>query len=132
MTCEDGRDTETPMTRGRRLDTGMVTAELAVGLISLLLVLAVGLAGLRAGMNRAGAVSVAGLLAREAAHSGTTGADELWADLQTRLPAGSSMTVDAGSRLVVVRVSVPVQAGVAKHILSDRLTVEAVARDERP
>jgi hypothetical protein len=33
---------------------------------------------------------------------------------------------------VVVRVSVPVQAGVAKHILSDRVTVEAVARDERP
>ncbi|MGA8046049.1 MAG: hypothetical protein WCA30_07255 [Dermatophilaceae bacterium] len=120
------------MSRGRRLDTGMVTAELAVGLVSLLLVLAVALGGLRAGMDRAGAASTAGLLAREAAHSGPAGANALWADLQARLPAGSSMTLDTVSGLVIVRVSVPVRAGVAETVLPDVVVVEAVARDEHP
>ena len=131
MTCEGGWD-DRSTSPCRRLDTGMVTAELAVGLVSLLLVLAVALAGLRAGMDRAGAASVAGLLAREAAHSGASGADELWSDLRARLPAGSSMTVATVTGLVVVRVSVPVRAGVAEPVLPDVVTVEAVARDERP
>ena len=110
----------------------MATAELAVGLVSLLLVLAVVLSGLRAGMDRASAASVAGLVVREAAHSGSTGADRLWADARTRLPPGSSMTVEHVSGLVVVRVSVPVRAGVAGHVLPDQVSAEAVARDERP
>ncbi|KAB7746524.1 hypothetical protein GA707_03280 [Nostocoides sp. F2B08] len=132
MTREDGRDQESSsQAGGRRLETGMATAELAVGLVSLLLVLAVVLAGLRAGMDRAGATSVAGLVAREAAHSGAAGAERLWADVQPRLPAGSSMSVGDASGLVVVRVSVPVRAGLAGHVLPDRVTVEAVARDER-
>lgn len=109
----------------------MATAELAVGLVSLLLVLAVVLGGLRAGMDRASAVSAAGLIAREAAHSGAAGADELWSDVRTRLPAGASMTVAHASGLVIVRVSVPVRAGVAERVLPDRVSAEAVARDER-
>ena len=110
----------------------MATAELAVGLVSLLLVLAMVLAGLRAGMDRAGAVSVAGLLAREAAHSGPSGASDLWTELRTRLPSGSSMTVGSRSGLVQVRVRVPVRSGLATVVLPDSVTAEAVARDERP
>ena len=109
----------------------MVTAELAVGLLSILLVLAVVLSGLRAGMDRAAATTVAGLLAREAAHSGGPGARELWDDLHGRLPAGSSMRVSMGAELVVVRVTVPVRSPLIRHILPDSVTAEAVARTER-
>jgi hypothetical protein len=108
----------------------MVTAELAVGLISFLLVLAVILSGLRAGMDRAAAASVAGLLAREAAHSGLAGAGELWVELRSRLPAGSTMTVGKDAGFVVVRVSVPVRGGLAAAALPDSVGAEAVARDE--
>lgn len=132
MTCEDGWEPEPRSRAGAgRPETGMASAELAVGLVSLLLVLAVVLAGLRAGMDRASAVSAAGLIAREAAHSGSAGADRLWSDVRTRLPAGASMTVAHSSGLVVVEVRVPLRAGVAEHVLPDHVSAEAVARDER-
>ena len=132
MTREGGRDRERPpVGPRRRLETGMVTAELAVGLVSLLLVLAVVFAGLRAGMDRAAAASVAGLLAREAAHSGPLGAGALWTDLRPRLPSGSSMTVEQSSGLVVVQVRVPVRGALAALVLPEVVTAEAVARDER-
>ena len=78
MTGEGGWEVATSAARLRqRPDAGMATAELAVGMVSLLLVLALVLTGLRAGMDRAGAISVAGLLAREAAHSGPAAAGDL-------------------------------------------------------
>jgi hypothetical protein len=127
---ERGREQARAWSR-RTPETGIVTAELAVGLVSLLLVLAMVLGGLRAGMDRAAAASVAGLLAREVGHSGPTAGGELWSDVRRRLPAGSSMTMTVGSGLVVVQVRVPVRAGVARQLLPDAVTVEAVARDER-
>jgi hypothetical protein len=132
MTREDEQVPE--MTRRGRgwSETGMVTAELAVGLISFLLVLAVILSALRAGMDRAGAASVAGLVAREAAHSGPAGAGELWSELRSRLPAGSTMTVGQEAGFMVVRVSVPVRGGLAAAALPDTVGAEAVARDEGP
>src|SRR5690606_1063821 len=53
-----------------RGESGMVSAELAVGLVTLLLVLSLMLGVVRIGLDRAAAVSAAGAVAREAARGG--------------------------------------------------------------
>lgn len=111
-----------------RPDSGMATAEFAVGMVTLLLVLALVLGAARAGMDRAAAVSAAGAAAREAARGGDAGA--VWGDLSTGLPAGSTLTSSGAGPYVRVHVSVPVRAGLIGVALPDRITVEAVALRE--
>lgn len=108
----------------------MASAELAVSLVALLLVLALVLGALRAGMDRSAAVSVAGGVAREAARGGDTAA--AWARLRSGLPAGSTVTLDTGGGFVSVTVAVPLRGGLAGAALPDVLHVQATAVLERP
>lgn len=121
MTVRDGQE-------GR--ESGMVSAELAVALVSLLLVLALILGVLRAGMDRSAAVSVAGAVAREAARGGDT--STLWGELRSGLPSGSTLALTDRGALVRATVRVPVTAGVAGVLLPQVVEVEALAVRERP
>jgi len=114
----------------RDRESGMVSAELAVSLVTLLLVLAMVLGAVRAGMDRAASVSVAGAIAREAARGGVASA--VWQDLRDGLPAGSSMALWRDGAMVTATVSVPVRVGLASVVLPDRMSVRAVARMEDP
>ena len=113
-----------------RREAGMISAELAVALVSLLLVLALVLGVLRAGMDRAAAVSVAGAVAREAARGGDTAT--LWSDLRSGLPSGSTVALAESGALVRATVRVPVSTGVAGVVLPEVVEVEAHAVRERP
>jgi hypothetical protein len=121
VTVQDGQD---------RRESGMVSAELAVALVSLLLVLALFLGALRAGMDRAAAVSAAGALAREASRGGDT--STLWAELSGGLPTGSTMALAESGALVRAVVRVPVSGGFARVVLPEAVEAEAVAARERP
>lgn len=114
--------------RGRH-ESGMVSAELAVSLVTLLLVLALVLGVLRAGMDRSAAVSVAGTVVREAARGGDT--STLWGELRVGLPSGSTVELTEGGDLVRATVRVPVSVGIAGVLLPDVIEVEALAMRER-
>jgi hypothetical protein len=113
-----------------RRESGMVSAELAVSLVTLLLVLAIVLGVLRAGMDRSAAVSAAGVLAREAARGGATAT--VWGELRRGLPPGATMSVTDAGALVRVRVRVPVSAGIAGPLLPEAVEAEVIAVQERP
>lgn len=115
--------------RGRP-EAGMVSAELAVSLVTLLLVLALVLGVLRAGMHRSAAVSVAAAVAREAARGGD--ASRVWAELRAGLPSGTTLTMSAGSGLLRATVRVPVSSGPASWLLPEQVVVEALALSEDP
>lgn len=108
----------------------MVSAELAVALVALLLVLSALLGVLRAGMDRAAAVSVAGAVAREEARDGAVG--PLWARLRDGLPPGSALTLGERGDLVRATVSIPAPSGPARLLLPDGVRVEALALREAP
>lgn len=111
-------------------ERGMVTAELAVSLVTLLLVLAAVLGAARVGLDRAAATSVAAAVAREGARAGST--HEVWGRLQGGLPAGSTMSVARASDMVTATVSVPVRVGLIGALLPERMSVRAVAVLEEP
>jgi len=111
-------------------ETGMVTAELAVSLVTLLLVLAAVLGAARVGLDRAAATSVAAAVAREGARGGPT--DQVWGRLQTGLPPGSAVSVFRSADAVTATVNVPVRVGLIGTLLPDRMTVRAVAVTEEP
>lgn len=113
-----------------RPESGMVSAELAVSLVTLLLVLALVLGVLRAGLDRSAAVSVAGAVAREAARGGD--ASVLWGELRGGLPSGSTMTLTESGALVSATVHVPVSAGIAGVVLPETVEVEVLAVREEP
>ena len=116
--------------RGRDDDEGMASAELAVGLVTLLLVLSLALGAVRLGMDRATAISVAGSLAREAARDGDTAA--LWSQSVDGLPAGARYGVARESEVVVVTVVLPVRAGPLRLALPPATEVRATALREAP
>lgn len=105
----------------------MVTAELAVGIVTLLLVLALVLGALRLGMDRAVAASVAATVAREAARGGDS--SEVWQRSRGGLPRDAGFTVTSDARLVTVAVRVPVR-GPLRLVLSGATSVRAVALKE--
>lgn len=113
-----------------RGESGMVSAELAVGLVTLLLVLSLVLGVVRVGLDRAAAVSAAGAVVREAARGGDTAG--AWARSREALPDGSHYTQSASGGFVTVSVRVPVRAGVVGVLLPELGPVEAVARVEDP
>ena len=113
-----------------RRETGMVTAELAVSLVTLLLVLALVLGALRAGGHRTAAVSVAAAVAREHARGGDS--TLAWERLRTGLPTGSTVHVSEDAGLVLVAVRIPRAPGIASAVLPDSLLVEARALKEAP
>lgn len=108
----------------------MVTAELAVSLVTLLLVLALLLGVLRAGSHRTAAVSVAGAVAREHARGGD--AALAWERLRAGLPAGSTVSVGEDDGLVLVAVRIPRAHGIGSAVLPPAIVVEALALKERP
>lgn len=111
-----------------RVDSGMVTAELAVGLVTLLLVLSLGFGVTRVGLDRTAAVSTAAAMAREAARGGELA--DAWERSRGSLPDGASYRQSVSGGFVTVSVSVPVRAGVAGLLLPDLGPVKAVARME--
>jgi len=89
--------------RGRpRGDTGMVTAELAVAIPAVVLVLALCLAGVTVGIDQSRCVDAARVAARSAARGDTTGAVREIA--LAAAPAGATVAVAAGGTLVTVTV----------------------------
>lgn len=113
--------------RGRG-ESGMVSAELAVGLVTLLLVLSLVLGVVRVGLDRVAAVSTAGAVAREAARGGDIAGT--WARSRGSLPDGSRYTQSESGGFVTVSVRVPVRGGMIALLISDLGPVEAVARVE--
>lgn len=113
-----------------RGESGMVSAELAVGLVTLLLVLSLMLGVVRIGLDRAAAVSAAGAVAREAARGGDIAA--AWSRSREALPEGSHFTHSSSGGFVRVSVRVPARAGMTSLLLPDLGPVEAVARVENP
>lgn len=114
----------------KRVDSGMVTAELAVGIVTLLLVLSLVLGVVRVGLDRAAALSTAAVLAREAARGGDlTGA---WERSRAGLPDGAHYTQSVSGGFVTVSVGVPGRGGVVGLVLPDLGPVRAVARMEHP
>jgi hypothetical protein len=108
----------------------MVSAELAVSIVTLLLVLSVLLGVLRTGMDRAAAVSVAGAVAREAARDGAV--PPLWGRLREGLPPGSSLSLRESGGLVHATVRIPAASGLVRLVLPDGVQVEALAHREGP
>lgn len=111
-----------------RVDSGMVSAELAVGLVTLLLVLSLVLGVVRIGLDRVAAVSVAGTIAREAARGGDVSGT--WARSREALPPGATYAVRDSGGFVTVAVRAPARAGLVGLVLPDPGPVEAVARVE--
>lgn len=111
-----------------RRERGMVSAELAVGLVTLLLVLALVLGAVRVGMDRAAGISVAGSIAREVARGEDPGA--LWSQARRGLPDGSGYAVTTSGRQVTATVRLPVGGGVLGRLLPTVTEVSAVARLE--
>lgn len=107
----------------------MVTAELAVGIVTLLLVLSLVLGALRLGMDRATATSVAATVAREIARGGDPSG--VWQRSSGGLPRGAGYSVTADARLVTVSVTVPAR-GALRLIMPAEPTVDAVALRESP
>lgn len=120
------------MARGgrERSESGMVSAELAVGLVTLLLVLSLVLGAVRVGMDRAAGISVASAIARETARDGDPGA--VWSRARQDLPSGAGYAVSTSSGLVTVTVTLPMRAGALRAILPGGTQVTAVARAESP
>jgi hypothetical protein len=118
----------TPQDGHGRPETGMVTAELAVSLVTLVLVLAVALNTIRVGMDRTAAVSVAGALAREAAREGDV--TTLWDRVAGGLPSGSTFVIRRDSHTVAATVRVPVRTGGVLITLPAGTDVTAVAAEE--
>lgn len=108
----------------------MVTAELAVGLVTLLLVLSLVLGALRLGIDRAAATSVAGAVAREVARDGDPAG--AWQRTSDGLPEGAGYAVTRDDRMVTVTVSVPARRGALRLVLPDTMQVRAVALQESP
>jgi hypothetical protein len=94
-----------------RRDLGMVTAELAVALPAVVLVLAICLAGVSAGIDQIRCVDAARLGARAAARGDTAGASR--AAALTAAPPGAVVTIAAagGQGDGVVTVLVEARAG---------------------
>lgn len=113
-----------------RDDEGMASAELAVGLVTLLLVLALVLGALRVGMDRAAALSVAGSLAREAARGGDH--VDLWSRSGEGLPRGSRYVIATDGSLVTVTVVLPARDGAVRLVLPGPTEVSATALRELP
>ncbi|NLJ54891.1 MAG: hypothetical protein GX344_12275 [Intrasporangiaceae bacterium] len=107
----------------------MVTAELAVGIVTLLLVLSLVLGALRLGMDRATAVSVAATVAREAARDGDV--SDVWQRSRAGLPQGAGYSVTTDGRLVTVAVSVPAR-GALRLVVPAATSVSAVALRDLP
>lgn len=107
----------------------MVTAELAIGIVTLLLVLSLVLGALRLGMDRAAAASVAASVAREAARGGDSSV--AWRQSSGGLPDGAGYSVSADGRLVTVAVTVPAR-GALRLILPAEMSVRAVALRDSP
>ena len=80
----------------------MVTAELAVAIPAVVLVLAMCLAGVTAGIDQIRCVDAARLAARSAARGDTS--DAVRAAALSAAPAGASVAVTAGSTIVTVTV----------------------------
>jgi hypothetical protein len=118
----------TPQDGHGRAEAGMVTAELAVSLVTLVLVLAVALGAIRVGMDRTTAVSVAGALAREAAREGDVTA--LWSRVSGGLPPGSTFAITRDPHTVAATVRMPVRAGGVLITLPAGSDVTAVAARE--
>lgn len=114
--------------RGRG-EAGMVSAELAVGLVTLLLVLSLVLGAVRTGMDRAAGVSAAGALAREIARDGEPAA--VWSQARQGLPHGSGYAVAQHARSVTVTVTVPVR-GPLLRLLIPSAEASALAVLETP
>lgn len=113
-----------------RDDSGMVTAELAVGLVTLLLVLSLVLGVARIGLDRAAALSAAAGMAREAARGGDLA--DTWEHTRGSLPDGAHYRHSVSGGFVTISVAVPVRGGVAGLLLPDLAPVRAVARMEDP
>jgi len=114
--------TTSPSSRDER---GFVTAETAVVLPALVLLLAVVLSLVHAASVQSGALDAAGIGARTAARGDADAA--VLAAARRVLPAGGSVDVRRGHGLVTVDVRVPlVQGSVLTHLLG-ALTVQARA-----
>ncbi|MDO5503342.1 MAG: hypothetical protein Q4G67_09240 [Actinomycetia bacterium] len=113
----------------RDTESGMASAELAIGLVSLLLVLSLVLGAVRVGMDRAVAVGVAGAMVREAAR----GADPatVWAHRSHDLPPGASFTLSQREGTMTVTVHVPARGGLVGLIVGEGAQISAVARAEQ-
>ena len=89
------------------VESGMVSAELAVGLVTLLFVLSLVLGVTRLALDRAAAVSTAGIMAREAARGGDLAGT--WERSRRSLPDGAHYTQSVSGGYVTVSV-LPVRA----------------------
>lgn len=113
-----------------RVESGMVSAELAVGLVTLLFVLSLVLGVTRLALDRAAAVSTAGIMAREAARGGDLAGT--WERSRRSLPDGAHYTQSVSGGYVTVSVEVPARGGPTGLLLPNLGPVEAVARVEDP
>lgn len=120
------------MARGgqERSESGMVSAELAVGIVTLLLVLSLVLGAVRVGMDRAAGISVASAIARESARGGDPGS--VWSQTRHGLPSGAGYAVSTSGGLITATVTLPMRAGALRAILPAGTQVSAVARAESP
>lgn len=107
----------------------MVSAELAVGLVTLLLVLSLVLGAVRVAADRAAAVSVAGVIAREAARDGDPAT--VWGQVIGGLPEGADYAINRTGRTVTATVTVPVRGGALRVVLPSATSVSAVALGEK-
>ena len=114
----------------KRAESGMVTVELAVGIVTLLLVLSLVLGVARVGLDRATALSAAAVLAREAGRGGDLAG--AWEAARTSLPDGAHYVRSVSGGFVTVSVGVPGRGGVVGMVLPELGPVRAVARLERP
>ena len=94
----------------RRLDRGMATAEFAVALPAVAIVLAVGLQAIGAGVDHVRCVDAARLGARSLARGDTPAQARAWA--QGAAPASAAVTVATAGDVVTVSVSVARRAAV--------------------
>lgn len=114
------------LTRRVGVDGGMVTAETALAVPSVVLVLGLCLAGLQAGVDRVRCVDAARVAVRELARGETPG--RAVSDAIRAAPAGSTVRVTTGAAEVSAEVQVPAPAGLAGFV--DAGTCRAVARVE--
>ncbi|MGL5867145.1 MAG: TadE family type IV pilus minor pilin [Dermatophilaceae bacterium] len=117
------------MTPARR-ERGMATAELAVAIPSVVVVLAVCLAAVDLGIRQVQCVDAAGTAARQLARGDSEPAARQQAG--SRVPDGSRVTVVRGDGQVTVLVEAPVPAVLALLGSGARAHARATARLELP
>lgn len=114
----------------RRVERGMVTAEVAVAIPSLVLLLAVVLAAVDLGVSQVRCVDAARTGARLLARAEP--AAEATSQIRAAAPRAAVVIVDSSGGLVRVRVSAPAPAGLARIGIHGGPSAEAVALLEVP